>query len=91
MDRENAAQRHRQLNGEGWEWRFSGDAKQVSSLEETYASLGMETLVEHGVLGRDADCGSCFEGEGLDFGYETLYTRGQAVESGRFDDDLFDA
>ncbi|MBI5251688.1 MAG: hypothetical protein HY912_19520 [Desulfomonile tiedjei] len=89
MDREQARRRHRDLTEEGWEWRFTGEEPRLNVLIETYESLGMETLVENGVLGDDANCRRCFESEGFELGYRTLYTRGRAKKDGRFDDDLF--
>jgi hypothetical protein len=89
MEKEAARLRDQELRAEGWEWRFCGNARQTASLEETYASLGMETLIERGVLGNGENCRSCFDAEGFAPGFETLYTRGKARENGRFDDDLF--
>ena len=89
MDREQAKRRHKDLTEAGWEWRFTGEEPRVGFLVETYGSLGLETLVENGVLGDESKCSSCFEAEGFEGGYRTLYTRGKAKKDGRFDDDLF--
>jgi hypothetical protein len=89
VDKEAARERHRELSEEGWEWRFSGDLHRVAYLEDNYAALGMETRVEPGVLGVDTNCRACFDVRGPGPEYVTLYTRGQARTTGRFDDDLF--
>jgi hypothetical protein len=90
MDEANAEQRHRTLTAQGWERRFTGDKSRVLLSKKEYEALGMETHIEDGILGSDQGCTSCFEAEGFRPGYVTLYTRGQAKETGRFDDDLFD-
>lgn len=89
MDREQARRRHKELMDQGWDWRFTGEEARVRTLIETYESLGMETLVEDSFVGDDSSCRSCFEAEDFQSGYRTLYTRGDAKEKGRFDDDLF--
>jgi hypothetical protein len=90
MGKDAAELKHQQLTQAGWEWRFTGEKPRASHLRENYESLGMETRIEEGVLGNAGDCKSCFEVEGLETGYVTVYTKGQAKIAGRFDDDLFE-
>ncbi len=85
MDTEHTAKRHRELVEAGWVWRFTGEEPRVSELSESYEALGLEVLLEPGILGREADCGSCFDAERC----TTVYTRGSAKDRGRADDDLF--
>jgi hypothetical protein len=89
MDAERTAKRHRELAEAGWVWRFTGEDPRVSELSESYASLGMEVLLEPGILGEETDCRSCFTVEGYAERCTTVYTRGSAKDRGRADDDLF--
>jgi hypothetical protein len=89
MDEEQAAKRHKELIENGWIWRFTGEDPRMSELRESYESLGMEVILEPGVLGNEGECRSCFTVEGYADKCTTIYTRGDAKESGRSDDDLF--
>ena len=64
MDEEQAVARHKELIESGWFWRFTGEEPRLSELRESYESLGMEVLLEPGILGGDGDCRSCFTIEG---------------------------
>ncbi|MFH1117778.1 MAG: hypothetical protein V1792_27980 [Pseudomonadota bacterium] len=90
MDSEHAAKRHRELVEAGWLRRFTGEGPRVSEMSETYASLGMEVLLEPGVLGEETDCRTCFTAEGYAERCTTVYTRNSADKSDGPDDDLFE-
>ncbi len=90
MDAEQAAIRHRELTEAGWVRRFTGEGPRVSELSETYESLGMEVLLEPGVLGEETGCRTCFDAEGYAERCTTVYTRRCAEDTGRSDDDLFE-
>jgi len=90
LDANQAAKRHQELVEAGWVWRFAGEEPRVSELKESYASLGMEVLLEHGILGQETDCRDCFTVQGYADRCTTLYTRGNAKDRGRGDDDLFE-
>ncbi len=89
MNKDQARRRHKELVDQGWDWRFTGEEPRVRTLIDTYKSLGIETLVEESFVCDDSSCKTCFEDEEFQSGYQTLYTRGDAKEEGRFDDDLF--
>lgn len=59
-------------------------------MKEEYERLGLEVLVEPGMLGEDEECMSCFDTKGFKDRYKTLYTRGEEKRGRGSDDDLFD-
>lgn len=90
MHQERAQRRHKELVEQGWVRRFSAEEPRLSEMKEAYESLGMEVLVEPGMLGEDEECRSCFDAEGFEGRYQTLYTRGDKKSGKRADDDFFD-
>lgn len=89
MNREEASERHATLSAEGWVRRFTAEEPRLSEMKEFYRSLGLEVQVEQGALGEDEDCRSCFEAEGFEARYQTMYTRGEASSEKGADSDLF--
>ncbi|MEJ2718893.1 MAG: hypothetical protein P8182_17485 [Deltaproteobacteria bacterium] len=90
MDKETARQRHEDLLHDGWVRRFSAEEPRLSEMKEFYESLGMEVTIEPGMVGEDEECKSCFEAEGFEDRYKTIYTRqGQGGQSGP-EEDLFE-
>jgi hypothetical protein len=90
MDQQGAQRRHKELVEQGWIRRFSAEEPRLSEMKEAYEVLGMQVLVEPGMLGEDEECRSCFDAEGFEDRYKTLYTRGEEKSGKRADDELFD-
>jgi len=90
MDQEQAKQRHKELTADGWERRFMAEEPRLTEMKESYLSLGLEVRIEPGAIGDDDDCKSCFNVEGFEQRYKTLYTRGAESAGARTDDELFD-
>ena len=90
MDQQGAQRRHKDLVEQGWVRRFSAEEPCLSEMKESYELLGMEVLVEPGMLGEDEECRSCFDAEGFEDRCKTLYTRGEEKSGKRADDELFD-
>lgn len=87
---ESSSERHKQLVEHGWEMRFTAEEPRLSEMKEFYESLGLEVLVETGVPDDGRKCRGCFDLEGLQDRYKTMYTR-QGGKSARTDsDDLFE-
>jgi hypothetical protein len=90
MEKEQAQRRHNELIDAGWTRRFTAEEPRLSEMKQLYESMGMEVLVESGALGEDDECRSCFEAEGLEGRYTTLYTRGESKPGRGPDTDLFE-
>ncbi len=88
MDIEQALKRHEELLKDGWVRRFNAEEPRLSEMKAFYESLGLEVLVEPGMLADDTECRSCFSLEGFQDRYRTLYTRGRVKGSG--EEDLFE-
>jgi len=87
MIRETALERHKKLIGEGWVRRFTAAEPRLSEMKELYESLGLETLVESFVAEEGQECQSCFDVEGFENRYKTLYTKGaESIDPGDADD-----
>jgi len=89
MNREIVAERHKKLIDEGWVRRFTAEEPRLSEMKEFYESLGMEVLVEPPVVEEGQECQSCFDAEGFEDRYKTLYTKGEEVDIPSDADDLF--
>jgi hypothetical protein len=89
MNKEQASERHRRLTADGWVRRFTAEEPRLSEMKEYYSSLGLEVLVEQGAVGDDDQCRSCFDVEGFEGQYQTIYTR-EAASGPHSDDDLFE-
>jgi hypothetical protein len=90
MDKETARQRHRDLLQNGWVRRFSAEEPRLSEMKEFYESLGMEVTIEPGTIGEDEECKSCFEADGFEDRYKTIYTRGDRRGGAGAEEDLFE-
>jgi hypothetical protein len=89
MDRDAAAERHRQLTEEGWVRRFTAEEPRLSEARAFYESLGMEVRVEPGTPDEGQQCSDCFAAEGFQDRYRTIYTRGEACVGTGEHDDMF--
>lgn len=89
MNREIALERHKKLISEGWVRRFTAEEPRLSEMRELYESLGLEVLVESFVAEEGQECQSCFDVEGFEVGYKTLYTKGDESGAPNDTDDLF--
>jgi hypothetical protein len=89
MNKEQAAERHRRLTADGWIRRFTAEEPRLSEMKEYYSSLGLEVHIEQGAVGDDEQCRSCFDAEGFESQYQTIYTRGDS-SGGKANDDLFE-
>jgi len=86
MNQEQASERHRWLTADGWARRFTAEEPRLSEMAEYYRSLGMDVRVEQGALGEDDECRSCFDAEGFEDRYKTIYTRGEPSAKGPEED-----
>ena len=89
MDTKQAIQRHRELTEQGWVRRFTGEEPRLSEMKELYESLGMEVLVESAIPDECQECTGCFEVEGFQDRYKTIYTREEGADGGE-GQELFD-
>ena len=90
MDKESARQRHEALVADGWVRRFSAEEPRLSEMKHFYESLGIEVRIEPGVVGEEDDCRDCFDTEGFEDRYRTIYTRGERQGGSGPDEDLFE-
>lgn len=72
-----AADRHKKLIEAGWERRFTAEEPRLTEMTESYESLGLEVLVEPGAADEGQECRGCFDLEGFQDRYKTIYTRGR--------------
>lgn len=90
MDKQRALERHKKLVEEGWVRRFTAEEPRLSEMKQFYESLGLEVLVEAGMPEEDQECRSCFDLEGFQERYKTIYTRGDEPQTQGGADDLFE-
>jgi hypothetical protein len=90
MDNQRALDRHRKLIEEGWLRRFTAEEPRLSEMKQFYECLGLEVLVEAGTPDEDGECTSCFDLEGFQERYKTIYTRGEESQGQGGSDDLFE-
>ncbi len=90
MEKERAKRRHNDLVEAGWTRRFTAEEPRLSEMKQLYESMGMEVLVEPGMLGEDEECSRCFSVEGFEDTYKTLYTRGEGKPGKGLPADLFE-
>ena len=88
MDSNKGMQRHRELVGHGWVRRFNGEEPRLSEMVESYRAIGLEVRLEPGMIGDEGECRTCFNADGFEERYKTIYTRGEA--SSGADDELFE-
>jgi hypothetical protein len=90
MEKELVQRRHEELIAAGWVRRFTAEEPRLSEVKQLYESMGMEVLVEPGMVGEEDDCKSCFSAEGFEDRYKTIYTRGEGRPGQGIPADLFD-
>lgn len=78
MDRNEALQRHKDLIEQGWIRRFTAEEPRLTEVKDLYESLGLEVVIEPAVPEDDRECTGCFDVEGFQERYKTIYTRGEA-------------
>jgi hypothetical protein len=88
MDGNKGVQRHRELLRQGWVRRFNGEEPRVSEMVESYRAMGLEVWLEPGLIGDEGECRTCFNAEGFEERYKTVYTRGEA--SSGAEEELFE-
>jgi len=72
-----AADRHKKLIEGGWERRFTAEEPRLTEMKESYESLGLEVLLEPGAADEGQECRGCFDLEGFQDRYKSIYTRGR--------------
>lgn len=87
MDVQAAITRREELLNDGWVRRFTSEEPRLSEMKQFYESLGLEVLVED-IRDPKKECTSCFEVEGFENVYKTIYTR-EKEGAGSEPDDLF--
>jgi hypothetical protein len=90
MNGEEALQRHKNLIKDGWVRRFTADEPRLSEMKEFYESLGLQVRVEAGIPEEGHECKSCFDDEGFDTRYRTIYTKGEPTCEHGGSEDMFD-
>jgi hypothetical protein len=85
-----AVARHKKLVEQGWVRRFTAEEPRLSEMKELYESMGMEVTIEAGMPEDEEQCGSCFDAEGFENRYKTIYTRDKEKSGNEMDEDLFD-
>jgi hypothetical protein len=83
-------ERHTKLINDGWVRRFTAEEPRLSEMKEFYESLGLEVRVESGIPDESPDCQSCFDVEGFETRYKTIYTRGEPTCEPSGSADMFD-
>lgn len=90
MNKEGALERHKKLVKDGWVRRFTAEEPRLSEMKELYESLGLEVRVESGIPDESQECQSCFDVEGFETRYETIYTKGEPTCEPGGSEDMFD-
>jgi hypothetical protein len=90
MANENAAARHKKLVKQGWVRRFTAEEPRLSEMKELYESMGMKVAIEAGIPEDDEQCRGCFDAEGFENRYKTIYTRSTEKSVRTSDEELFD-
>ncbi len=80
---------HHRLLENGWRFRFTAEEPRVSEMKEFYEDMGLETLVRTGIVDDGADCKCCFNAEGFQDRFKTVYTRGIKDNFNRFDEEMY--
>jgi len=89
-DAKRAGERHRKLVEEGWERRFTAEEPRLSEMKEFYESLDMDVVAEPGTPEDGQECRGCFELEGFQDRYKTVYTRRRQNTDKTESGDLFE-
>jgi hypothetical protein len=89
MNREVAAARHKRLSEDGWVRRFTAEEPRLSEMRAFYESLGVEVRVEPATPEVGQECSGCFDIEGFQDRYKTIYTRGEPSDGKGEHDDMF--
>jgi hypothetical protein len=90
MNGEDALERHKNLIKDGWVRRFTADEPRLSEMKEFYESLGLEVRIESGILDESQECRSCFDVEGFETLYSTIYTKGEPTCEQSVSEEMFD-
>ena len=90
MNSEDALEQHKKLVEAGWVRRFTAEEPRLSEMAEFYRSIGLEVRVESGVPDESPECRSCFDVEGFEARYKTIYTKGEPTREQSESEDLFD-
>ncbi len=90
MNKEEATERHKKLISNGWVRRFTVDEPRLSEMKEFYESLGLEVRIESGIPDESQECQTCFEAEGLETEYKTIYTKGEPTFGETGSEDMFE-
>ncbi len=89
MNREVEAARHEQLTEDGWVRRFTAEEPRLSEMRNFYESLGVEVRMEPATPEEGQECSGCFDVEGFQDRYKTIYTRGEPSDEKSDRDDMF--
>jgi hypothetical protein len=90
MNREEALQRHQKLVSDGWVRRFTTEEPRLSEMKEFYESIGLKVRMESGIPDESRECQSCFDVEGFETRYKTIYTKGEPTCEQTGSEDMFD-
>jgi hypothetical protein len=90
MNSEDALERHKKLINGGWVRRFTAEEPRLSEMKEFYESLGLKVRVVAGIPDEGQECRSCFDLEGFETRYRTIYTKGEPTREQSGSGDMFD-
>jgi hypothetical protein len=90
MNSEDALERHKKLIEDGWVRRFTAEEPRLSEMKEFYESLGLKVRVEAGIPDESQECRSCFDLEGFETLYRTIYTKGEPTCEQSGSEEMFD-
>ncbi len=90
MNNEEALDHHKKLVDAGWVRRFTAEEPRLSEMAEFYRSIGLDVRVESGSPDESEECRSCFDVEGFETRYKTIYTKGEPTCEQGESEDLFD-
>jgi hypothetical protein len=89
MNNDEIAERHKRLMEAGWIRRFIAEEPRLTEMKAMYESMGLEVRIESGAPGDTEECRTCFNVEGFERRYKTIYTRSAANPTGAEFDDLY--
>ncbi len=90
MHSQEAFERNEKLVSDGWVSRFTAEEPRLSEMKEFYESLGLEVRIESGIPDESQECRSCFDVEGFETRYKTIYTRGEPTCGQSGSEDMFE-
>lgn len=77
MKSQEALERNKKLVTDGWVRRFTAEEPRLSEMKDFYESLGLEVRIESSIPDESQGCRSCFDVQGFETRYKTIYTRGE--------------